>query len=98
VSTTCFLPLAFAVIIIEMVEDKKTVHSSTPHLLVFTKLWKGPTLKKIIDEMLDGLSQDSSDSDSFDVESDNKMSKIDYGGRVMLSLENPRLSKDRLKQ
>jgi hypothetical protein len=36
------------------------------------KQWKRPTLKKITNEMLVGLSGDSSDSDSFDVEGGNE--------------------------
>jgi hypothetical protein len=56
------------VIITEMAEDKKSVDPT----LVSTKPWKGPTLKKITNEMLAGLSGDSSDSESFDVESENE--------------------------
>jgi hypothetical protein len=44
----------------------------TPHLLVLTKQWRGPILKKITNKTLVGLSGDSSDSDSFDVESGNE--------------------------
>jgi hypothetical protein len=36
------------------------------------KLWRIPTQKKITNEMLAGLSEDSSDSDRFDVESRNE--------------------------
>jgi hypothetical protein len=36
------------------------------------KQWQRPTLKKITNEMLAGLSGDSSDSDSFDVEGGNE--------------------------
>jgi hypothetical protein len=43
----------------------------TLHWLVFTKLWKGRILKNITDEISAGLSGDSSDSDDFDIESDN---------------------------
>jgi hypothetical protein len=41
-------------------------------LLDFTKEWKRPTWKNITNEMLAGLSRDSSDSDSFVVESGNE--------------------------
>jgi hypothetical protein len=43
----------------------------TPHSLVSMKPWRGPILK-ITDEMLSGISGDSSDSKSFDVESENE--------------------------
>ena len=43
----------------------------TPHWLGFMKLQKGPMLKKITNEMLAGLSEDSEDSEDFDVDSGN---------------------------
>jgi hypothetical protein len=35
------------------------------------KLWRGQMLKKITDEILAGLSEDSDDNEDFDIESDN---------------------------
>jgi hypothetical protein len=35
------------------------------------KLWRGQMLKKITDEILSRLSEDSDDSEDFDIESDN---------------------------
>jgi hypothetical protein len=54
--------LAFAVIIIEMVEDKKAVD---PALAGFYEAMEWTNVEKITDEMLAGLSR------GFDVESDN---------------------------
>jgi hypothetical protein len=41
------------------------------HWLGFMKLWKWQMLKKNTDEVLAGLSEDSSGSGDFDIESDN---------------------------
>jgi hypothetical protein len=57
------------VIIIEMAEDKKTVD---PTLVGFYEAMERTNVEKITDQMLAGLSWDSSDSDSFIVESDNE--------------------------
>jgi hypothetical protein len=38
----------------------------------FTKLWRKPNAEKIANEMLAGISENSSDSESFDVESGNE--------------------------
>jgi hypothetical protein len=57
------------VIIIEMVEDKKSVDST---LAGFYKAMERTNIEKITDEMLAGLSGDSSDNESFDVESENE--------------------------
>ena len=59
----------FAVIITEMAEDKKSVD---PTLASFYEAMERTNVEKIIDEMLAGLSRDSSDSESFDVESENE--------------------------
>jgi hypothetical protein len=64
-----FLASAFVVTTIEMAEDKKTMDSA---LAGFYEAMERTNIKKITDEMLDGLSGDSSDSDSFDVESGNE--------------------------
>jgi hypothetical protein len=44
----------------------------TPHSMVSMNPWREPILKKITDEMLARISRDSSDSESFDVESENE--------------------------
>jgi hypothetical protein len=57
------------VIIIEMAEDKKSVD---PTLVGFYESMERTNIEKITDEMLAGLSRDSSDSKSFDFESENE--------------------------
>jgi hypothetical protein len=57
----------FVVINAEMAEEKKSVD---PTLAGFYKAMERTDVEKIIDEMLAGLSGDSSDSESFDVESE----------------------------
>lgn len=52
-----------------MVEDKKTVD---PTLAGFYEAMEKTNVEKITNEMLAGLSGDSSDSDSFNVESGNE--------------------------
>jgi hypothetical protein len=53
----------------EMAEDKK---SANPTLIGFYEAMERTNLEKITNEMLAGLSSDSSDSESFDVESENE--------------------------
>jgi hypothetical protein len=57
----------FVVINAKMAEEKKSVD---PTLAGFYKAMERTDVEKIIDEMLAGLSGDSSDSESFDVESE----------------------------
>jgi hypothetical protein len=52
-----------------MVEDKKSVDST---LAGFYEAMERTNVEKITDEMLAGLSRDSSDNESFDVESENE--------------------------
>jgi hypothetical protein len=59
----------FAVIITEMAEDKKSVD---PTLDGFYEAMERTNIEKITDEMLAGLSGDSSNSESFGVESENE--------------------------
>jgi hypothetical protein len=61
-----------AVIITEMAEDKKSVD---PTLASFYEVMERTNIEKITNEMLAGLSSDSSDSESFDVESENEDAK-----------------------
>jgi hypothetical protein len=58
----------FVAINTEMAEEKKSVD---PTLAGFYEAMERNNVEKITDEMLVGLSGDSSDSESFDVESDN---------------------------
>jgi hypothetical protein len=69
VSAIAFELRLSTVIITEMVEDKKSVD---PTLTGFYKAIERTNVEKITNEMLDGLSGDSSDSESFDVESENE--------------------------
>ena len=55
-----------------MTEDKKSVD---PAHAGFYEAMERTNVDKIIDEMLVGLSGDSSDNESFDVESENKDSE-----------------------
>ena len=52
-----------------MAEDKKIVD---PTIVVFYEAMEKTNMKKITNEMLAGLSGDSSNSDNFDVESGNE--------------------------
>jgi hypothetical protein len=52
-----------------MAEDKKNV---VPALAGFYEAMERSNVEKITDEMLAGLSGDSSDNESFDVESENE--------------------------
>jgi hypothetical protein len=58
----------FVAINTEMAEEKKSVD---PALAGFYEAMERNNVEKITDEMLVGLSGDSSDSESFDIESDN---------------------------
>jgi hypothetical protein len=62
----------FAVIITEMAKDKKSVD---PTLASFYEAMERTNVEKITDEMLAGLSGDSSDNESFDIESENEDAK-----------------------
>jgi hypothetical protein len=64
----CELQLS-AVTVTEMAEDKK---SADPTLAGFYESMERTNIEKITNEMLAGLSSDSSDSKSFDVESENE--------------------------
>jgi hypothetical protein len=64
----CELQLS-VVTIAEMAEDKK---NDDPTLAGFYEAMERTNVEKITNEMLAGLSGDSSDSESFDVESENE--------------------------
>jgi hypothetical protein len=69
VSAIVFKLRLSVVIITEMAEDKKSVD---PTLAGFYEAMERNKVEKITNEMLAGLSGDSSDSKSFDVESGNE--------------------------
>ena len=58
----------FVAVNTEMAEEKKSVN---PALVGFYEAMERTNVEKITDEMLAGLSGDSSDSESFDIENDN---------------------------
>lgn len=62
------------------------------------KLWKKTNAEKIANEMLAGISENSSDNESFDVESGNEDAKIGPRDQALLSSGNQLLSKGRLMQ
>jgi hypothetical protein len=65
-------------------------------LLGFTKLWKKTNTEKITNEIMAYLSEDSDDSDDYDVESGMKIPKIGPGGQAIPSSENRPLNRVRL--
>ena len=69
-----------------------------PALSEFYEAMEKTNVEKIANEMLAGISENSSDSESFDVESGNKDAKIGPGEQAMLSSENQLLNKGRLMQ
>jgi hypothetical protein len=80
--------------VVEIAKDKT---SMDPALAGFYEAIERTNVEKITDDMLVVLSRDSSDNESFDVESENEdAEKIGYGGQVMLFSGNPLLSKGNL--
>jgi hypothetical protein len=69
VSTIIFELWLSEVIITKMAEDKKSVD---PTLVGFYEAMERTNVEKITNEILAGLSGDSSDSESFNVESENE--------------------------
>jgi hypothetical protein len=69
VSALVFELLLYVVIIIEMAKDNKSMY---PTLTGFYEAMERTNVEKSTNEMLAGLSGDSSDSESFDVESENE--------------------------
>jgi hypothetical protein len=78
-----------------MAEDKMTVD---PTPTGFYEAMERTNVEKITNEMLARLSGDSSDSDSFDVESGNEDAEVGRGGRAMLFWESQLSNKGRLKR
>ena len=78
-----------------MAKDKK---SMDPTLAGFYEAMETTNIEKIIDEILAGLSGDSSDCESFDVESENEDAK-DWPWRPSHVVSGNKLSnKGKLKQ
>jgi hypothetical protein len=78
-----------------MAEDKKIVD---PTIVGFYEAMEKTYVEKITNEMLAGLSGDSSDSDSFDVESGNEDAKYRTWRPSHIVLESQLLNKGKLKR
>src|SRR6187455_2134699 len=81
-----------------MSQDKKAVAEMKLSLseeknLGFLESIAKTNTEKITREILEGLSEDTSDSDSYDAESGGETRKIDPGGQAMQFLENQPLNK-----
>jgi hypothetical protein len=81
-----------------MSEDKKVVAETRLSLfeeknLGFLESIAKTNTEKITKEILEGLSEDTGDSDSYDVESGARTPKIDYGDQVTRSSGNQLLSR-----
>jgi hypothetical protein len=69
----------------KLFEEKKAVD---PYIDGFIESMAKTNTEKITKEILEGLSEDTGDSDSYDVEVGMKILKISPGGQAMLSLGN----------
>jgi hypothetical protein len=78
-----------------MADEKKVVD---PTLSGFYEAMEKTNAEKIAHEMLAGISESSSDSESFDVESGNEDAKIGPRDQAMLSSGNQLSSKGKLMQ
>jgi hypothetical protein len=83
---------------VKMSEDKKAVGDSKLSLseemhLGFLQSISKTNTEKITREILEGLSEDTGDSDSYDVDSGGEDSKIDLGDQAMRFLVNLVLKK-----
>jgi hypothetical protein len=74
----------------KLFEEKKAVN---PYIAGFIESMSKTNKEKITKEILEGLSEDTSDSDSYDVESGDEDLKIGPGGQAMLSSENRPLNR-----
>jgi hypothetical protein len=83
------------VIITEMAEDKKSVD---PALAGFYEAMERTNIEKITDEMLTRISRDSSDSESFDVESENEDTEDRPWRPSHVVFGNPLSNKGKLKR
>ena len=73
----------------KLFEEKKT---TDPFIAGFVESMSKTNTEKITKEILEGLSEDTDDSDSYDVES-GKILKIGPVGQAMLSSENQLLNR-----
>jgi hypothetical protein len=78
-----------------MAEEKNI---TDPALSGFYEAMEKTNTKKITNEMLAGLSEDSSDNDNLTLRVGMKMSKIGRGGRAILFLGNQLSNKGKLKR
>ena len=78
-----------------MAEEKKFVD---PALAGYYEAMEKTNIEKITNEMLAGLSEDSGDSESFDLESGNEGAEDRPSGRVIPSLGNHPSSRVKLMQ
>jgi hypothetical protein len=74
----------------KLFEEKKT---ADPFIAWFIESMSKTNTEKITEEILEGLSEDTNDSDSYDVDSGMKILKIGPGDQAMLSSENRLLNK-----
>jgi hypothetical protein len=74
----------------KLFEGKKAVN---PYIAGFIESMAKTNTEKITKEILKGLSEDTGDSDSYDVERGVKTMRIDHGVQAILSSENQLSSK-----
>jgi hypothetical protein len=69
----------------KLFEEKK---ATDPYIAGFIESMAKTNTEKITKEILEGLSKDTGDSDSYDVESEMKILKTGPGDQAILSSEN----------
>ena len=74
----------------KLFEEKK---AANPYLAGFIESMAKTNTEKITKEILEGMSEDTGDSDDYDGEAGEKILRIGCGGRVIQFLENLPLSK-----
>jgi hypothetical protein len=74
----------------KLFEEKKV---ADPYIAGFIESMVKTNTEKIAKEILEGLPEDTGDSDSYDVESGMKILKIGLGDQAMLSSENRPLNR-----
>jgi hypothetical protein len=85
-----------------MTEEKKTTEETKlfeenkvadPYIAGFIESMAKTNIEKITKEIMEGLSEDSNDSDSYDMQSGMKTLRIGRGAQAILSSENRLSSK-----
>jgi hypothetical protein len=71
-------------------EERK---AADPFIVGFIESMSNTNTEKITKEILEGFSEDTNDSDSYDVESGDEDSEVGPGGQAILSLENQLLDR-----